>query len=132
MIADLTPSRARKGEAKTAKKIQSVNPFTMELNGEFEFDSLGRVHKEIKSQGKWAKLIRQALAEVECTRISASISESSPTSYEPLGLILAIMRGISRFQLFRFAVPTLTASVTPLWARQSRESSKTPGFREAS
>jgi succinate-semialdehyde dehydrogenase/glutarate-semialdehyde dehydrogenase len=161
------------------KKVQSVNPFTMEVNGEFELASPGNVREEIErsrtaflawratsaeERGKhiarladvllagkrgyaetitreMGKPIRQALTEIErsaniCKYFGQNAEEltqdevvqtafqKSYVSFEPLGVILAIMPwNFPVIQFFRFAMPTLTAgnavvlkpaSITPL------------------
>jgi len=161
------------------KTIRSVNPFTLDANGEFELASSSQACEEIEGsrtgfkvwralapaergrcisrladvllagQRRYAetitremgKPIRQALAEIErsaniCRYFGEHAEEltrdqmvqapfrKSFISFEPLGVILAIMPwNFPVIQLFRFAVPTLTAgnvvvlkpaSITPL------------------
>jgi len=163
----------------TVKKIRSVNPYTMEVNGEFELQPLSGACEEIESSRKaftgWRALapsergrcisrladvllagqrgyaetitremgkpLRQALTEIErsaniCRYFGEHAEElardevvqtsfrKSFVSFEPLGVILAIMPwNFPVIQLFRFAVPTLTAgnvvvlkpaSITPI------------------
>jgi hypothetical protein len=41
-------SKGRERDDFTVKKIRSVNPFTMELNGEFDLESPARAGEEIE------------------------------------------------------------------------------------
>jgi succinate-semialdehyde dehydrogenase/glutarate-semialdehyde dehydrogenase len=147
------------------KKIRSINPFSREVNGEFEPLSAPRAAKEIEGSrtafGAWRALsarergkciirlgevlmagqrgyaetitremgkpIRQSLQEIErCANIAAYFGKNaeeltrdetvstafkrSYVSFEPLGVILAIMPwNFPVIQALRFAIPTMTA-----------------------
>jgi succinate-semialdehyde dehydrogenase/glutarate-semialdehyde dehydrogenase len=169
----------REREDSTVKRIRSVNPFTMEVNGEFDLESPVRACEEIErsraafkawralppaERGKLiarlaevllagkrryaetitrevGKPIRQSITEIERSanicRYFAEVAveitrdevvqagfQKSYVCFEPLGVILAIMPwNFPVIQLFRFAIPTLTAgnvvvlkpaSITPL------------------
>ena len=147
------------------KKIRSTNPFSQEVNGEFDSLSASGAAKEIegsrtafrawralsaRERGKcvtrlgevlmagqrgyaetitreMGKPIRQALLEIErCANIAAYFGKSaedltrdetvstafkrSDVSFEPLGVILAIMPwNFPVIQALRFAIPTMTA-----------------------
>ena len=147
------------------KKIQSINPFSMEVNGEFELLTPAQARNEIDGsrmafkvwralpageRGKcitrlgevlmavqrgfaetitreMGKPIRQSLQEIErCANICAHFGKNaemltrdetvqtafkkSCVSFEPLGVILAIMPwNFPVIQALRFAIPTMTA-----------------------
>ncbi len=148
-----------------AKKIRSINPFSLEVNGEFDalskaqaVDALGESREAFKTwralpageRGKrivrlgevllagkrgyaetitreMGKPIKQSLLEIErCANICAYFGKNaeeltrdeivetafkkSYVSFEPLGVILAIMPwNFPMIQALRFAIPTMTA-----------------------
>jgi len=173
--------------------MRSVNPFTMEVNGEFEVESLADACQDIEESRKafpaWRALaavqrgkyiarladvllagkrgyaetitremgkpIRQSLTEIErsaniCRYFGERAEEltrdevvqagfqKSYVSFEPLGVILAIMPwNFPVIQFFRFAIPTLTAgnavvlkpaSITPLCGKAIESIFKDAGF----
>jgi succinate-semialdehyde dehydrogenase/glutarate-semialdehyde dehydrogenase len=177
------------------RKILSMNPFTMEVNGEFELESPAKACEEIENsreafkawraleaaeRGKYiarlgdvllagkrryaetitremGKPIRQSLTEIERSanicRYFGELAEEltrdevvqtgfqkSYISFEPLGVILAIMPwNFPVIQLFRFAIPTLTAgnvvvlkpaSITPLCGKAIESIFTDAGFPE--